>query len=127
MSVHVNERPLKCLKRFEESESVGTEIYYRCVRCRGCTDCTNGERIDCISIQEEVEQTIIEKSVNGNLDKGCTVVKLPFLCDPVKKLAPNKHQARKIYDGQLKKLDKNQQGMQDVIMSERKLQELGFL
>ena len=58
--VFVYTRPLKVLKRFEEVESAGSEISYRCVRCRGCADCQNDERILCISIQVEVEQTIIE-------------------------------------------------------------------
>ena len=58
------------MKRFEEAELAGSEVSYRCVRCRGCTDCKRGERIDCISIHEEVEQTIIEKSVTVDLDKG---------------------------------------------------------
>ena len=43
--VFVNKRPLKVWKRFEQVESAGTEISYRCVRCRGCADCKNGERM----------------------------------------------------------------------------------
>ena len=43
------------LKVFEEIEAAGTEVSYRCVRCRGCQDCKNSGNIECISIQEEVE------------------------------------------------------------------------
>ena len=79
--VYLTRKQLKFMKRFEEAESAGSEVSYRCVRCRGCPDCKRGERIDCISIQEEVEQTIIDKSVTVNLDQRCTSAKLPFLCD----------------------------------------------
>ena len=125
--VFINKRPLKVLKRFDEVESAGTEISYRCVRCRGCADCKNGERIECISIQEEVEQTIIDQSVTVDIKRGQTSAKLPFLCDPTKKLTPNRHVARRIYDGQVKKLGTNLDDKKDVITSEKKLQDLGFV
>ena len=121
------ERPLKVWKRFEQVESAGTEISYRCVRCRGCADCKNGERIECISMQEEVEQAVIEQSVVVGITQGQTSAKLPFLCDPTTKLTPNRHIAKRVYDGQLKKLSANLEDKNDVIMSENKLQELGFV
>ena len=97
---YVIKKQLKFVKRFGEAALVGSKDSYRCVRCRGCPDCKRGERINCISIQEEVEQTIIDKSVILDLDQGCTSAKLPFLCDLAQKLAPNKCQAKKIYDSQ---------------------------
>ena len=66
-------------------------------------------------------------SVTVNLERGYTIAKLPFLCDPVQKLAPNKNIAQRIYFGQIKKLNKNQKDKQDVIMVEKKLQDLGFV
>ena len=125
--VFVNKRPLKVWKRFEQVESAGTEISYRCVRCCGCADCKNSERIECISIQEEVEQAVIEQSVVVDITQGQTSAKLPFLCDPTKKITPNRHIAKRVYDGQLKKLSANLEDKNDVIMSENKLQELGFV
>ena len=65
--IFMNKRPLKVLKRFDGVESAGTEISYRCVRCCGCADCKDGERIECISIQEEVEQAIIDQSVTVDI------------------------------------------------------------
>ena len=55
-------KQLKFVKRFEEAELAGSEVFYRCVRCRGCPDCKRGERIDCISIQEEVEQPLSKRA-----------------------------------------------------------------
>ena len=86
-SAFVNKRAPKNLRLFEEVENVGTEVTYRCVKCRGCSECKKGGKIESISIQEEVEQCLIEKSVNMDLNAGCTIASLPFLCDPTKKLA----------------------------------------
>ena len=52
---------------------------------------------------------------------------MPFLHNPSHKLAPNKNIACKIFDGQVKKLSLCQEDKLDVIISERKLQELGFV
>ena len=107
LGVFVDKRPLKVLRRFDEVESAGTEISYRCVLCHGCADCKNGERIGCISIQEEVGQMIIKHSVVVDITLGQTSAKLAFLCDPTKKHTPNRHIAKRVYDGQLKKLSAN--------------------
>ena len=125
--VFPNKRSPKALIKFEEAESAGTEISFRCVRCRGCADCKNGEKIECIRIQEEVEQTVIEQSVIVDIKQGKTLAKLPFLCDPTKKLTPNRHIAKRVYEGQVKKLSENRDDKNDVIASEHKLQELGFV
>ena len=64
------------LENFEIVESAGTEVSYRCVKCRGCPDCKNSGNIECISIQEEVEQAVIDKSVSVNLELGYTQPKI---------------------------------------------------
>ena len=125
--VYLAKRPPKNLKKFEEIESAGTEVSYRCVRCRGCEKCIRNKSIDCISIQEEVEQEMINKSVQVNLEENYTKALLPFLSDPVKKLAPNKHVAEKVYKGVTKILKNNPKDKADVIKAEKKLQDLGFV
>ena len=104
-AVHVSRRPPKSWKTFEKLDEAGTEVSYRCVRCRGCKDCKSGAKIEFISIQEEVERGIIDQSVEVNLSKGHVTAKLPFLCDPTKKLMSNEAIARKIYFAQIKKLN----------------------
>ena len=47
--------------------------------------------------------------------------------DPVIKLQPNKEKALKTYKQQLKRLDKYPKDKADVINSEKKLQELGYV
>ena len=69
---------LKKSKLFESVENAGSEISYRCVNCRDCVNCKKSQQIECISIQEEVEQNIIDNSVNVDIERGVTVAKLPF-------------------------------------------------
>ena len=71
-NVFLSKNSLKCLKQFEEVESAGTEVSYRCVRCRGCPDCATSKNVECISIHEEVEQGLIDKCVKVNLEEGYT-------------------------------------------------------
>ena len=40
------------------------------------------DRFESISIQEEIDQTIIESSVQIDVNNGKTVAKLPFLNNP---------------------------------------------
>ena len=126
-NANVSKRTPKLYKRFEEVEKTGTIVSWRCVRCRSCPECKVGERVDNISVQEEVEDAIIKKSVHVDIGKKCTTARLPFLSDPTKRLQPNRHIAKKVYDGQVKKLNKNLDDKNDVIAAEKKLQDLGYV
>ncbi|MEO1895331.1 MAG: hypothetical protein ABGX32_03585, partial [Methylococcales bacterium] len=120
-------RAPKISQIFDKLENAGTEITYRCKDCRECPECKKSDRFESISIQEEIEQAVIEKSVNVDIKKGRTIAKLPFLNNPVHKLRPNKGVALKVYQSQLKKLGKSAMDMDHVLKSERKLHELGFV
>ena len=113
---------LKQRNIFDQVENVLTEISYCCIRCRDCKDCLNNEHIENISIREEVEQDLIDKSVQVNTGNRCTTAKLPFIHNPMVKLSNNKDIALKIYNQQLRKLNKNLQDKADVITSENKHQ-----
>ena len=118
---------LKKSKLFEMVENAGSEVTYRCVNCRDCVNCKKSEEIQCISIQEEIEQDIIDNSVVVDTEKGVTIAKLPFLENPLTKLHPNKEKAMAVYKGQVRKLERNHFDKADVIKSEIKLQKLGFV
>ena len=60
-------------RQFNELENAGSEIFYRCIDCRNCGKCKNGEQIELISVQEEVEQGIINKSVTVDVRIGKTI------------------------------------------------------
>ena len=125
--VHVVRKPPKCVRVFDEIESAGTEVSYRCANCRNCTECKKSLRIDVISIQEEIESQIIDRCVSVDVEKGVSVAKLPFVVNPDTRLKPNDRLARKVYDSQVRVLSKKPKDRESAIQFEGKLQELGFV
>ena len=115
------------LKIFEQVENAGSEINYRCVHCRDCKDCKSSDAIEFISLKEEVEQHLINKSVTVDTKNRISYATLPLIHNPEVKLANNKHKALKVYHQQLNKLDKEPSDKADVIASEKKLQSMGFV
>ena len=115
------------LKIFEEVENAGTEVTYRCIVCSGCTDCTKGPRIEEMSVQEEIEQGLIDKCVEVDIDSKTSTGRLPFLCDPDARLSSNESFARKIFNGQVRTLAKSSEDRDAVIQSEKSWQDLGYV
>ena len=83
--------------------------------------------MDEISIREEVEQSITEKSVKVDLVNCETSADLPFIKDPRNRLSSNEDIALKVYRYQTKALDKKPKDREDTIESEKKLQHQGFV
>ena len=79
-------------------------------------------------MKEEVEQNLINSSVTIDLENSSTSAHLPFIADP-KRLANNKERAMKVYNQQIRKLNNpsNTKDKEDIIISEGKLQNLGFV
>ncbi|XP_066912128.1 uncharacterized protein [Clytia hemisphaerica] len=117
------------MKVFEEVEGAGSEIDYRCPKCRGCKDCKHDSSNETISIKEEVEQSLINSSVKIDFDQSISSASLPFIADPTTRLANNKDKAMKVYIQQLKKLNQpsNLADKEDILQSEGKLQKLGYV
>ena len=126
LNVYASRTP-RCWKKFNQLESTGTEITYRCVDCRKCVKCKNGPVIEEVSIQEEMEQDLVDKAVTIDPEKRVCTAELPFIGDPEKMLSPNSHSVRKMYDRQVRNLARNPKARQEVIDSEAKLQALGFV
>ena len=74
---------------FNQVEETGTLINYRCVKCRTCKSCKDHDQLEAISIKEEVEQDVINRSVKVGSVNRTTVATLPFMHDPMIKLQPN--------------------------------------
>ena len=123
----VSKRSPKCVKQFDKIEKAGTEVSYRCIDCRSCPKCKNGATFEAISIQEEIEQGLIERSIHVDISQGITIAKLPFLVDPDVRLKPNEQEAIKVFRGQVKKLNSSPEDKIAVVESESKLQALGFV
>ena len=90
-------------KMFEEVENAGSEISFRCNNCRNCKACKEHAQADMMSVKEEVEQDVINKSVTVDTDRRITTALLPLMFNPLHKLAPNKDKALRIYNQQVKK------------------------
>ena len=125
--IYASRRAPKCLKVFNDLEATGTDVSYRCPDCRKCVNCKNGPTMEAISIQEEMEQELINKAVTVDVERRVSESSLPFIGDPATKLSPNSHAARKLYDRQVRSLAKSPSNRQDALASEAKLQELGFV
>ena len=122
-------KPPKCVKTFDEVETAGTEVTFRCIDCRGCEKCKKSKRVDAISHQEEVEQAIIDRNVTVDIVKCISTHLLPFVADPDARIdsAAQERYARKIYESMVRRLDANPVEKEAIIKSEAKLRELGFV
>ena len=113
--------------RFAEVENAGSEITYRCVRCRNCSRCRQGESLETSSLKEEYEQYLVEESVRFDPDSGHIIARLPFISDPGTNLHPNRYIAERILESQLKQLSKNNQAKLDVAAAFEKLNSKGYV
>ena len=115
-------------KVFEEIEHAGSEVTFRCVDCRSCKRCKSGPKLEAISLQEELEDSMVEKCVRVDLEAAMTIARLPFLFDPLTHLEQsNEHVALKVFKSQLKILNANPSDKKSVLEFESKLQASGFV
>ena len=129
-NANVGRKPPKCVRQYDDIERAGTEVTYRCTDCRECPKCKNGERFDAVSIQEEIEQCLIERAVEVDPKRGVTTARLPFVvAEPDNRIESDRIalDALKVYRGQVKRLNLNPDDKLSVLESEKKLQELGFV
>lgn len=125
--LHAAKKAPRSVKLFDEIERAGTEVSFRCVDCRECKKCKSGERLDNVSLQEEVEQELIERSVHVDIERCITIALLPFLVNPDSRLVPNENEALKVYKQMCRKLSKTPNEKKGVIEFEHKLQNLSFV
>ena len=114
------------IRRFLGSETIGSSSEYRCLRCRNCTSCQQGDSTEFISFREEAEQYVIEMSVTFNPELKRIIAKLPFVKNPAEFLTNNFYRASKILDGQIRKVSGSKQVRMDVITAHNKLYSKGY-
>ena len=88
-------------KVFEKVENAGSEISFRCSKCRSFKFCKEHNQIEILSAREEVEQDVINNSVEVSIKNRVTVAPLPLMQNPAIKLPPNKNKALQIYNQQI--------------------------
>ena len=108
-------------------ENLGTEITYRCISCRNCSKCRDGDLNEAVSLAEEVDAAILEASVTYDPEKKKLWAKLPFVIDPAEHLQPNRFIAEKIFQRQMNLIEKNPEMKADVLKGHAKLEDKGFV
>ena len=118
VEVYAGKRVPKCVKKLEDIESSGTEVLYRCSSCRNCMRCTQGPRLEAVSIEQEFEQDLIEKVVKVDpVSRRCSA-KLPFVVpNPDNRLVDNEQDAVKAYKSQVRRLSKRPDDKKLVVES----------
>ena len=117
----------RLVKDFLVLDDLGSDVEYRCSSCRNCYDCKNGEQIEQVSLQEEAEQWLVEKSVEYDAHRGQVVAKLPFLETTVIKLTDNFFIAKKVLESQIRQVHKRPGAVEQVEKSHEKLRSKGFV
>lgn len=113
--------------RYLEGELSGSEITYRCIKCRNCAGCRNSDSLEAASLKEEAEQYLIEQSVQFYPDEKRLVARLPFIHPPKTNLLPNRYTAERIFESQLRIVSRSEQMKADVLASFDKLASRGYL
>jgi len=114
-------------KLFNDVEDTGSSSPYRCVACRNCSKCRNGDQLEEISLKEELEQALIESSVELKPEVRRLEAKLPFIADPAQELKPNRHIAEKVLAAQLRIYEKHPEMREDTLRSHQKLLDRGHV
>ena len=126
---HVAKRPPKGAKTFDEVDTAGTEVLFRCEGCKNCETCKTSQRVDDISIADEAEQQLIQRCVTVDIEECKTSHVLPFVVNPDTRIdqKAQERMAIKVYNGVIKSLNDEPSDKAAVIKSEKKLHDLGFV
>ena len=111
---NINESYVKRKTEIKMTEEVGSDVTYRRIKCRSCSDCKDHDTTQSISFHEEVEQQIINKSVNVDASKNINMGTLPFTKDTKLKHKPNRWKTMKVYEQQTKRLNKHPNDKEDI-------------
>ena len=108
-------------------DSLGSDVEYRCGRCRACAMCNNAEKLEKVSLQEEAEQALIESCVYYDHQKKKVVAKMPFIQQPDTYLADNRYIATRVLESQIRMVEKQPALRPQLQASHEKLRSRGFV
>ena len=115
------------IKGFLQSQEIGLDASYRCIRCRDCKQCLKGAGQERMSIRQEAEQQVIRESVTINKELGRAVAKLPFIIDPADKLKDNSRIASKRLENVIRKYSSDESVKEMLEKSMKKLLDNGHI
>ena len=81
---------VKKQKIFEDVENTGSEITYRCSKCRNCKVSKEHSTDEIMSVKEKVKQDVINNTVKVDVASQRTTACLPLMNNPSIKLPHNK-------------------------------------
>ena len=90
-------------KLFEKIENAGSETSFRCSKCCICKLRKEHNQSEILSVREEVEQDVINKSAKVDIKNRVTTASILLFQNPSIKLAPNKDKTLQICNHQIKK------------------------
>ena len=115
------------IERYIEFENSGSEVSYRCMRCRNCADCRRSEVIEQTSLESERQQALMEKCLFYDEEKKLVFATLPFILNPLDHLKDNRNIAEKFLNSQISKLAKKPEYKPEVLKAHWKLRDKGFV
>ena len=118
---------IRSQRLFENVENAENEISFRCSKIHSCKLWKEHDQSEILSVREEVEQDVINNSIEVSIKNRVTAASLPLMQNPVIKLAPNQNKGLHIFNQQIQKLDQNLQDKNDFNESETKLRKLRFV
>ena len=119
--------PGKMLREYQLIDEIGSQLGYRCVKCRSCSICKKGDFMEETSLKEEAEQHQIENSLVYDKNQKRLFAHLPFTEDPEVALSDNTYIAERILSSQLKIANKNEDSKSEILQSFNKLKDKGFV
>ena len=119
--------PGKMLREYQLIDEIGSQLGYRCVKCRNCSVCKKGDFLEETSLKEEAEQHQIENSLVYDENQKRLFAHLPFTEDPETALADNTYIAERILSSQLKIANKSEEAKSEILQSFNKLKDKGFV
>ena len=109
------------LRDFHRIDEIGSLMEYRCIKCRNCGACRQGEEIERLSLVEEAEQNLIENSLFLDVENKQVIARLPFTSDPRSKMNDNFMVAKKILQRQINKFVNNPDSQEGLEKAHNKL------
>ena len=112
---------LRDIKHLRLEQECGIDINYRCIRCRDCSACKDSDRSEAITLREEAEMELIDKSVQLDLVNKEINCSLPLRGEEKQFLTTNYSQALKILEQQVKQYSGQQATKDNIIKAFNKL------
>ena len=112
---------LKEIKKLRLEQECGMELNYRCVKCRDCQACKDSDKTESLSLKEEAEMEVIDRSVSLDLENRRIHCTLPLRGDEKLFLSNNYHKAKKILEQQVKQYSNQPETKELIIKAFEKL------